>query len=90
MCSIYFANSVWASTRSFAQSPDVEPTDRERFYVLDPFWELLRIHRNEEFVTGPYFRPESKIFPKLCKDQPASTTNQEIGEIYEQKSPPVR
>ena len=37
MCSIYFANSVWASTRSFAQSPGVEPTDRERFYVLDPF-----------------------------------------------------
>ena len=22
---------------SFAQSPDVEPTDRERFYGLDPF-----------------------------------------------------
>jgi hypothetical protein len=27
-----------------------------------PFWELLRIHRNEEFVTTPYFRAARKIF----------------------------
>ena len=62
MCSIYFANSVWASTRSFAQSPGVESTDRERFYVLDPFGNYFEFIEMKNSLTGPYFRPESKIF----------------------------